>query len=111
MEQNPGRGFERANPVRVDREGGTAHPAVHGAPRRRSAPDPAPATPVPVLYIGSQIPELLTLATTIDQWWPEINAFVRTAITNARTEGYNRLPKQVKRVGSDSGTASTRPAG
>ncbi len=47
--------------------------------------------------IDSQIPELLTLATTIDTWWPEINAFVQTGITNARTEGYNRLVKTVKR--------------
>ena len=49
--------------------------------------------------IDSQIPELLTLAATIDTWWPEINAFILTGITNARTEGYNRLVKQVKRVG------------
>ena len=48
--------------------------------------------------IDSQIHELLTLATTIDTWWPEINAFVTTGITNAGTEGYNRLAKQVKRV-------------
>jgi transposase len=48
--------------------------------------------------IDSQIPELLTLAATVDHWWPEINAFVTTGITNARTEGYNRLVKQVKRV-------------
>ncbi len=48
--------------------------------------------------IDSQIPELLTLATTVDTWWPEINAFVTTGITNAGTEGYNRLVKQVKRV-------------
>ena len=48
--------------------------------------------------IDSQIPELLTLAATIDTWWPEINAFVQTGITNARTEGYNRLVKQVKRA-------------
>lgn len=49
--------------------------------------------------IDSQIPELLTLATTVDTWWPEIHAFIRTGITNAATEGYNRLVKQVKRVG------------
>ena len=49
--------------------------------------------------IDSQIPELLTLAATIDTWWPEINAFVQTGITNARTEGYNRLVKTVKRSG------------
>lgn len=49
--------------------------------------------------VDSQIPELLTLAATIDTWWPEINAFLHTGITNARTEGYNRLVKTVKRVG------------
>lgn len=49
--------------------------------------------------IDSQIPELLTLAATVDTWWPEINAFIQTGITNAGTEGYNRLVKQVKRVG------------
>jgi transposase len=49
--------------------------------------------------IDSQVPELLTLAATIDTWWPEINAFVQTGITNARTEGYNRLVKTVKRAG------------
>jgi transposase len=49
--------------------------------------------------VDSQIPELVTLAVTVDAWWPEIDAFVRTGITNARTEGYNRLVKQVKRVG------------
>jgi transposase len=49
--------------------------------------------------IDSDIPELLTLAATVDTWWPEINAFITTGITNAATEGYNRLVKQVKRVG------------
>jgi len=49
--------------------------------------------------IDSQIPELLTLAITVDTWWPEIHVFLTTGITNARTEGYNRLLKQVKRVG------------
>lgn len=34
----------------------------------------------------------------IDTWWPEINAFVATKTTNARTEGYNRLVKTVKRA-------------
>jgi hypothetical protein len=33
----------------------------------------------------------------IDAWWPKINALVRTAITNACTEAYNRLVKQVER--------------
>jgi hypothetical protein len=34
------------------------------------------------------IPELTTLATTVEQWWPEIPAFLQLRITNARTEGY-----------------------
>jgi hypothetical protein len=46
--------------------------------------------------------ELLTLATTIDTRWPEMNAFIATGITNARTEGYNRLVKQVKRAAANS---------
>jgi transposase len=45
------------------------------------------------------IPELVTLAKTIDAWWPEIEAFLRLDITNARTEGSNRTIKQLKRVG------------
>ena len=49
--------------------------------------------------IDSNIPELITLATTIDAWWPEINNFLTTGITNARTECYNRLVKRVKRTG------------
>lgn len=49
--------------------------------------------------IDSEIPELLTLAHTIDTWWPQVDAFITTGITNGRTEGYNRLVKQVKRVG------------
>nr|WP_275580506.1 transposase [Mycobacterium riyadhense] len=48
--------------------------------------------------IDSQIPELLTLAATVDAWWPEIQGFVATGITNARSEGYNRLVKHVKRA-------------
>jgi transposase len=49
--------------------------------------------------VDSRIPELFALAKTVDGWWPEIDAFVCTGITNARTEGYNRLVKQVKRFG------------
>jgi transposase len=46
----------------------------------------------------TKIPELHRLATTIETWWPAILAFLHTGLTNARTEGYNRLVKQVKRV-------------
>ena len=46
----------------------------------------------------AQIPELTTLAQTIETWWPAIEVFLTTGITNARTEGTNRLIKQVKRA-------------
>jgi transposase len=46
----------------------------------------------------AQIPELTTLAETIETWWPAILVFLSTGLTNARTEGTNRLIKQVKRA-------------
>lgn len=46
---------------------------------------------------GADVPELTTLAQTVEAWWPEILAFLHTKITNAGTEGTNRLTKQVKR--------------
>ena len=45
----------------------------------------------------ADLAELTTLAGTIEAWWPQIEAFIDTGITNARTEGINRLIKQVKR--------------
>lgn len=46
----------------------------------------------------TKIPEVHRLAATIETWWPAILAFLHTGLTNGRTEGYNRLVKQVKRV-------------
>lgn len=48
---------------------------------------------------STSIDELHTLARTVQTWWPEIEAFIDTGITNAKTEGLNRLVKQVKRSG------------
>jgi transposase len=36
---------------------------------------------------STTIDELHTLATTVETWWPEIEAFIDTGITNAKTEG------------------------
>ena len=36
-------------------------------------------------------------ATTIEQWWPAIEAFIHTGITNAASEGINRVGKFVAR--------------
>jgi transposase len=45
------------------------------------------------------MPETTRLAETISTWWPAIAALLRLRITNARTEGPNRVIKQIKRVG------------
>jgi hypothetical protein len=39
------------------------------------------------------------LATTIETWWPAIHVALTEQVTNARTEGFNRIIKQVKRIG------------
>jgi transposase len=43
--------------------------------------------------------ETTRLATTIETWWPAIQVALTEQVTNARTEGFNRIIKQVKRVG------------
>ncbi len=47
----------------------------------------------------ADMPETTCLAETVQTWWPQIEAFLRLRITNARTEGTNRVIKQLKRVG------------
>ncbi|WP_218002010.1 transposase [Microtetraspora malaysiensis] len=42
-------------------------------------------------------PELERLASTVEAWWPEILAFIQTGITNACSEGTNRVIKTVTR--------------
>jgi transposase len=46
----------------------------------------------------ADIPELTTLAETIETWWPAVLVFLQTQITNARTEGFNRKIKHIKRA-------------
>ncbi len=46
----------------------------------------------------ADVPEVTTLAETVDTWWPHILAFLELGITNAATEGTNRMIKQVKRA-------------
>jgi transposase len=43
------------------------------------------------------IPELERLAATIERWWPAIEAFIKTGITNAKSEGVNRVVKLASR--------------
>ena len=43
--------------------------------------------------VQTGIAELERLATTIERWWPAIEAFIQTGITNAKSEGVNRVVK------------------
>jgi transposase len=65
----------------------TAHDARHRLSRFYDA------------VLVADMPETTRLAETVDTWWPQIEAFLRLRITNARTEGSNRVIKQIKRVG------------
>jgi transposase len=46
----------------------------------------------------ADVPEVTTLARTIEAWWPQILAFIDTGITNAGTEANNRLVKDAARI-------------
>ncbi|MGI8523487.1 MAG: ISL3 family transposase [Nocardioides sp.] len=48
--------------------------------------------------VGADMPETTRLADSVEKWWPEIEGFLELGVTNARTEGYNRVIKQIKRV-------------
>jgi transposase len=48
--------------------------------------------------VTADMPETTRLAGTIERWWPEIEGFLELGVTNARTEGCNRVIKQIKRV-------------
>jgi transposase len=47
---------------------------------------------------AADIPETTRLATTVETWWPAILVALTEDVTNARTEGFNRIIKQTKRV-------------
>src|SRR5215203_596550 len=48
--------------------------------------------------LDAQIPETTRLARTIETWWPAILVALTHDVSNARTEGFNRVIKQTKRV-------------
>jgi hypothetical protein len=48
--------------------------------------------------IDADLPEATRLAGTIHTWWPAILVALTERVSNARTEGFNRIIKQVKRV-------------
>jgi len=48
--------------------------------------------------LSADLPEATRLARTVDAWWPQIQAFCETRITNAGTEGTNRMIKDAARI-------------
>jgi hypothetical protein len=48
--------------------------------------------------IDARLPEATRLAATIQTWWPAILVALAQDVSNARTEGFNRIIKQTKRV-------------
>jgi transposase len=49
--------------------------------------------------IEANVTETTRLANTIQTWWPAILVALTHDVSNARTEGFNRIIKQTKRVG------------
>ncbi len=49
--------------------------------------------------IDANMAETTRVATTIQTWWPAVLVALTEGVSNARTEGFNRIIKQVKRVG------------
>jgi transposase len=49
--------------------------------------------------LDAAMPETTRLAQTIETWWPAILVALTEGVSNARTEGFNRIIKQTKRVG------------
>ncbi len=48
--------------------------------------------------LAADLPEATRLAETIDAWWPQILGFLETRLTNAGTEGTNRMIKDAGRI-------------
>ncbi|TKW69627.1 MAG: transposase, partial [Cutibacterium acnes] len=68
--------------------------------RSRSACGPCwPPIDFEMAVAAADMAETDKLAATVAKWWTEIKVFVRTQVTNARTESANTGIKQIKRTG------------
>lgn len=52
-----------------------------------------------VAVLGADMDETWKLWNTVNAWWPEIQTFILTRVTNAKTEAANTAVKQIKRTG------------
>jgi len=86
------------DPAGVQQRGRLHDPGDHQV-REHLVPERVePQRGVLAACVDADIPEATRLAATIERWWPEIEGFLELGKTNARTEGYNRVIKQIKRV-------------
>lgn len=52
-----------------------------------------------VAVVAADMPECWKLWNTVNDWWPEVETFIVTRVTNAKTEAANTSIKQIKRTG------------
>lgn len=52
-----------------------------------------------IAVVAADTDECWKLWNTINAWWTEIETFIETRVTNARTEAANTMVKQIKRTG------------
>ena len=52
-----------------------------------------------VAVVAADMPEAWKLWGTVNEWWEEIETFLLTRVTNAKTEAANTSIKQIKRTG------------
>jgi transposase len=52
-----------------------------------------------IAVVAADLPEAWKLWTTLNDWWDQIEVFIQTRITNAKTEAANTSIKQIKRTG------------
>jgi transposase len=72
--------------------------AAHGPTRYSRAETSHRLTRFLTACAAADMPETTRLATTVERWWPAIEGFLQLGVTNAATEGHNRVIKQTKRV-------------
>lgn len=52
-----------------------------------------------IAVLAADMPETTRLWETLNAWWDEIEVFIETGVTNAKTEAANTSVKQIKRTG------------
>jgi transposase len=86
-------------PPRKFRPRGRSKNGSAAAQTTRTVQDPSRLADFYEAVIDAQLPEATQLARTVETWWSVILIALTHDVSNARTEGFNRVIKQTKRVG------------